>query len=182
MKASKTPPLRQLALPGTSSFVVHYSPVPRPTQASFDVLGDKFHPIHLKTKRKYAEKDRNTLWWNSIVYASVASKSVLRSWCCRRLRLAFSTALKESGFDSEGRVLPGTVGQAGTHRKTGLKGSLTLTARPALLTAKFAVVQQSARDALGAVVKSCYAATKDNRSKARPDRPALIRHIVNPKR
>lgn len=138
--------LRQLNIPGVTSFRVMHSPDPQPAYAARAILEDSAHVLHHATRQRVAQRDQNTLWWN-ITSNNLSEKRVVRSWCCRRVRGALVEALQAKGYDREGRVQPNTRG------RTPLTGSLQLMGTEHLITVKFSELQKEAGFVVDALVK-----------------------------
>jgi hypothetical protein len=104
------------------------------------------HPLEPRIKYLYETRERGILWW-SVAHSEVYHlKRVVRSWCARRLRNAFREALRDRGFDEDGRLL--VLDSSGNiiDRKKRLKGTLELRMRNPLVDAKYVdVVEQAGR-------------------------------------
>ncbi|KAL2007589.1 hypothetical protein VTN00DRAFT_9027 [Thermoascus crustaceus] len=88
----------------TKLFVVRYNPHQVPSPVAVMYMNSPSNPIAPKIRHMYANRDRNTLWWKATVN-QLNYKKVVRSWCRRRVRAAFQQALRERGFDEEGRKI-----------------------------------------------------------------------------
>ena len=64
-----------------------------------------------------------------MVLNPLSFKRVVRSWSARRTRSAFREALRERGFDAEGRKVAGDSDQ-NTEEADSLKGSLDIMIQP----------------------------------------------------
>jgi hypothetical protein len=81
------------------------------------------------------------------------NKRVLRSWCARRVRIAFREALKQHGFDNEGRR-PVLDPQGRVLRKeTGLQGSLEIKLDCSLIQEKFDEILRQAGCVISALAR-----------------------------
>lgn len=92
------------------------------------------NPIRFKIDHLWNNRDKNTLWWFTSVKPLMGHKSVVRSWCKRRVRVAFIHALKARGYDREGRVI-GRVEEASHTAAAVPSAPLTGTAEIAILPA-----------------------------------------------
>ncbi|KAJ5092558.1 hypothetical protein NUU61_007428 [Penicillium alfredii] len=106
-------------------------------------LGSPLHPIRPKISHIYASRDRDTLWWRVSIAPLQSLKRVVRSWCGRRVRLAFRQALHQQGFDELGRAIPSEFSP-----KEDLTGSLEITIRTPCVQASFETVQKDANHLL----------------------------------
>lgn len=142
--------VKPLAVPGISCFRAWYSLDPKPAFASRLILDNPSHVLHLATRRRLALRDMETLWWN-VTSNTLSEKKVVRSWCSRRLRVAFAEALEVKGFDREGRAWARQNGST----VACLRGSLELLGTEDIVTAKFTEVQEQAGSIVDAIVKIC---------------------------
>lgn len=69
------------------------------------VLQDKQHPLYSIVLRRNNERKKEGIWWHVTTTNDLSKSSVIRSWCRRRLRNAFTDALKTRGFDRFGRLV-----------------------------------------------------------------------------
>lgn len=99
------PRLQHIQLQGVKSFLILYSRKRVPSLTAYHILTNKTHPFHLKLRRTYQEKDPNSLWWTVYGVKSQIPTGVVRGWGERRLKQAFRLALRDKGFDAEGRIL-----------------------------------------------------------------------------
>jgi hypothetical protein len=107
---------------------LHYNALlPLPYHAF--VLGNPIHPLHLPMRDRYASLSRDMLWWHVNVGKSVAAKAAVRNWCVRRIQRAFTTALKDHGYDSHGRPVA-----AGPQYRRPLYGGAVITTDKAIVT------------------------------------------------
>ena len=89
--------------------------------------------------------------WKVMMYKSAAPKRVVRSWCCRRLKVAITLALKERvGVDADGRPLR-TSGDEDIGGLTGkmpkgreLKGEASLLCHAPLVLATWSTLKRQA--------------------------------------
>jgi hypothetical protein len=104
------------------------------------------HPLEPRIKYLYETRERGILWW-SVTHSEVYHlKRVVRSWCARRLRNAFRDALRDRGFDEDGRLLVLDSNGNIIDKKNRLKGTLELRMRNRLVEAKYVdVVEQAGR-------------------------------------
>ena len=86
------------------TFRVSYSPqynyffIPR-------ILNDKQHPLYESRLRESQNRKKEKLWWHATTGNELSKSSVVRSWCRRRLRNAFTEVLQERGFDEHGMLV-----------------------------------------------------------------------------
>ncbi len=83
---------------------------------------------------------------------TVSPKRCVRNWCCRRIRVAFRDALRERGYDSEGR--PAHSGD-GRQNFQVLRGYLRIQPKIKTITAKYVDIQHECRTVLKEVIKMC---------------------------
>lgn len=121
--------------------------------ATKSMLTDPSHPLHIKTKRKYADFNPHILHWRIQVPLSVSKKAAIRNNAKKRLRHAFRVELKRRGVRQDG-----TVREAQKHALKGAllinmsgnaERTLTFTEEEAMETAKFVLdrVKQKLRAA-----------------------------------
>lgn len=133
----------------TTTFSINYSPEYK-TFIMHQAVGERSHPLHFMRKRELAERKREALWWHVTSSLDLSKSSVVRSWCRRRLRGAFTECLKERGFDEHGRLCnvaklrehKGFELLSGQDANLSIDGSVRLHIAPALVTAKYADVRQ----------------------------------------
>jgi hypothetical protein len=77
-------------------------------EATKDFARDASHPLHIKTRRRLAAFDPTILHWNVKAPLELSKKAVVRVWAVRRVKVAFQEALKEGGWDANGKRLLGT--------------------------------------------------------------------------
>ncbi|KAL2368016.1 hypothetical protein BDBG_06891 [Blastomyces gilchristii SLH14081] len=91
-------------------FTVRYTPQNIPTSRAKKFSCDLFinlYALRPKIDYMWATRDKRQLWWSASAQSDIASeKSVIRSWCARRVRTAFRDALRERGYDKTGRRIP----------------------------------------------------------------------------
>ena len=87
----------------TDCFVVRFWAKHHPPPVAARYLGAPIHPIRPKIVHMLAHRDRTTLWWRVSVNKLLSHKRVVRSWCARRVRIAFEEALKQQGLDKLGK-------------------------------------------------------------------------------
>ena len=92
-------------LASTKSLVLRYTPKDAIPTVGLRYLNIPLHPLRPKIAHMYEHRDRNTLWWRVSVHPLMQFRRVVRSWSARRARFAFKQALKERGFDGEGRKI-----------------------------------------------------------------------------
>lgn len=80
-------------------------------------------------------------------------KKVVRSWCCRRVRIAFRESLKKRGFDEKGRkIVLDALGKPTT--VVGRRGTLELVPNPKLKRESNKELQQLADEAVDLLIKA----------------------------
>ena len=115
-----------------SSFHWQYSPNHEPFGYVLNYLFEPYHVLHLKYKRIYEQRRKDTLWWTVITGITTAPKSAVRNYCTRKLKAAFEKALQSRGFDRDGRIPAseeypdGRDGIIGTVRFTCVKPMITI--------------------------------------------------------
>ncbi|KAL1952556.1 hypothetical protein VTO42DRAFT_4814 [Malbranchea cinnamomea] len=126
-------------------FFTYFNPKNVPPPIALRYLSvSQFNPILPKIKHMYATREKGNLWW-SVGHGNLTNhKRVIRSWCARRLRHAFRQALKQRGFDKDGKLLMFDVEGNVTEKKKGLVGTLDIRMNVELLTAKYADIVQQA--------------------------------------
>ncbi|OAG05107.1 uncharacterized protein CC84DRAFT_1165436 [Paraphaeosphaeria sporulosa] len=148
-----------------TTFKVSYSPEYR-TYLQHHAASDWLHPLHILRRRELAERKREALWWHVTSGIDLSRSSVVRSWCRRRLRGAFTEGLKERGFDEFGRLLnvaklreqKGFKSLSERNADLSLDGSVRLHITPALVTAKYADVRKET----GGIIDILVEALRDN--------------------
>ncbi|OJD18062.1 hypothetical protein AJ78_01892 [Emergomyces pasteurianus Ep9510] len=128
-------------------FVVHYTCENIPTQRAKKFSNDKhvnLYALRPKIEHMWATREKGNLWWSASTHGDITSeKSVIRSWCARRVRTAFTDALNERGYDRTGRRLPDIEWQESQRdakppsRLEALKGTLEINFRLAVKAAKY---------------------------------------------
>lgn len=142
---SRGPQLTSIAL--TKLMRLMFAPEPRLPPVAFRYLVSTCNPIRPKIRHMYSTRDRNTLWWRVSVHSLQDHKRVIRSWCARRVRLAFKLAMKERGYDSEGRRLASSTttdmnkADAGRHGNN-LRGTVEIVLRPAIVDGQWPMVRR----------------------------------------
>ncbi|KLJ11894.1 hypothetical protein EMPG_12947 [Blastomyces silverae] len=100
----------KLVTPKQPYFTVGYTPENTRTSRAKMFSCDLFVNLYgLRPKIDYmwATREKGQLWWSTCTQSDIASeRSVIRSWCARRVRNAFRDALKERGYDKTGRRIP----------------------------------------------------------------------------
>lgn len=132
-----------------TTFKVSYSPQYK-TFLQQHAANDWPHPLRIQRRREMAARKKEGLWWHVTSGVDLSRSGVVRSWCRRRLRNAFTEGLKERGFDDFGRLVNVTrlrehKGFERLSERDGclsLEGSVQLRISPALVTAKYADVRK----------------------------------------
>ena len=99
-------------------------------------LADKYCVRHEITKEALDQKPRQGLWW-SVTGNHMQVKSVMRSWCKKRMKKAILEALRKEGFDECGMPLAVKEGGGTLYppRTRGPEGTLMVFCQEPLLTA-----------------------------------------------
>jgi hypothetical protein len=99
---------------------------------AYHVASDGRNPKTAQVRQRWENRDRNSLWWFVFCSNEHYPKAVFRVHQKRRLRQAFKNALKEKGWDEEGRPITSAAKLERT-----IKGSVHLAVNPGLSTVKF---------------------------------------------
>ncbi|KAG5293183.1 hypothetical protein I7I50_03505 [Histoplasma capsulatum G186AR] len=103
-KCSKPP---RFVPPRQRYFAVRYTPENTPTLRAKRFSNDShinLYALRPKIEYMWAMREKGCLWWSASTHGDITSeRSVIRSWCARRVRTAFRDALKERGYDKTGR-------------------------------------------------------------------------------
>ncbi|KAI9044937.1 uncharacterized protein KD926_011110 [Aspergillus affinis] len=80
----------------------------------------------------YKNRDPSTLWWMVSAHNLLSQKRVVRTWLSRRTRAAFQQALRDYGFDSQGkRLAPPFIRKPGSRGCVNdLTGTVEITLNP----------------------------------------------------
>ncbi|KAJ5143504.1 uncharacterized protein N7515_002291 [Penicillium bovifimosum] len=124
----------------TTGFVARYWASCNTPPVAARYLKAPFHPIRPKVVHSCAQRDPNTLWWRVSTTKITTTKRVVRSWCARRVRLAFEQALKQHGLDKLGKPL---VSESPLQNNI-LKGTLEIYIHPPCVTEDFESIQKGA--------------------------------------
>lgn len=123
----------------TSSFLVRYWAKHNIPPIASRYMGTPFHPIRPKILHMCAHRSKDILWWRVSLSQLNASKRVVRSWCARRVRVAFEEALRQQGLDKLGRPLSDSCS-----RKSNLTGSMEIYIQPPCVSQSFEDIQKGA--------------------------------------
>ncbi|KAL5366005.1 hypothetical protein BJX96DRAFT_160138 [Aspergillus floccosus] len=131
-------------------------------------LGSHIHPIRPKIHHLYANRDRDTLWWRVSIKQIQSYKRVVRSWSARRAKIAFRQALKERGFDAEGRRLqlePGndTPQNAPEGKEDNLTGSLEIIVHPQSILESYSTVQSDMHSLVNSLMNKKLTASSNHK-------------------
>lgn len=102
------------------------------------IVSDSTHPLHETQKRRARERERKGLWWHVTSSADLSRSSCVRVWVRRRLRNAVIEELRARDYDENGMYI-GT--QVVSGKMLDIKGSLRLSIKAALISAKFEEVR-----------------------------------------
>jgi hypothetical protein len=127
----------------TNSMVLRYWSKCNTPPVAARYLNSPTHPIRPKIVDLCAHRERKTLWWRVSVSQIQQSKRVVRSWCGRRVRIAFEQALKQQGLDKLGKPL---VSESPTGKK--LTGTIEIYIQPPCVTQDFEGIQKDAQHLL----------------------------------
>ncbi|KAE8159410.1 hypothetical protein BDV40DRAFT_241450 [Aspergillus tamarii] len=131
-------------LASTKQFTLRYVPKHVISPIASRYLASPINPIRFKIQHLYATRDRTTLWWRVSLQHLQQQRRVVRSWCARRVRIAFQRALKERGFDTEGRRIRPSSDESGALSEgncDNLVGSVDILVRPQCVQEGYAAVQ-----------------------------------------
>ncbi|KAJ5952878.1 uncharacterized protein N7479_011291 [Penicillium vulpinum] len=128
----------------TNSFVLRYWPKCNTPPVAARYLNVPTHPIRSKIVDLCAHRERKTLWWRVSVSQIQQSKRVVRSWCARRVRIAFEQALKQQGLDKLGKPL---ISESPLQEKK-LSGTMDIYIQPPCVTQDFERIQKDAHHLL----------------------------------
>lgn len=152
------PPSKMKLVASTKQFTLRFvqKHVIPPVAARY--LGSPVHPIRPKIHHLYVNRDRDTLWWRVSVKQVQRYKRVVRSWCARRARIAFQQALKDRGYDAEGRRIQREAessdsGDTTQGKEGNLMGSLEITVLPPTVQQSFSTVQSDMHSLLDTLIE-----------------------------
>ncbi|KAJ5194443.1 hypothetical protein N7491_001781 [Penicillium cf. griseofulvum] len=128
----------------TNSMVLRYWSKCNTPPVAARYLNSPTHPIRPKIVDLCAHRERKTLWWRVSVSQIQQSKRVVRSWCGRRVRIAFEQALKQQGLDKLGKPL---VSECPSRGKK-LTGTIEIYIQPPCVTQDFEGIQKDAHHLL----------------------------------
>jgi hypothetical protein len=104
-------------------------------------------PLHNLYTRKWQERT-DPLWWSVIAKWNLeTNKRVIRSWACRKLRIAFVESLKKRGFASDGSRIDGTG------EEPSLIGTAQLTPELCILKTKHEYLVQQTDEAVKLIIE-----------------------------
>jgi len=124
------------------------------------VRNDPDHLLAESVNAKIRARPRDTLWWCVITPVGVSARKTVRTWSERRVRIAWSDAMRWRGFDTDGRWLGKEAPKVDlgaaewlrniatpleNRQETNLVGSLRLSVTDQALTAS---IENVRRDAL----------------------------------
>jgi Ribonuclease P len=133
---------------------IYYTPLFAPWRPDRENLTPS-SVFYAKLMDSYENAPRDTLRWQVVANtaAKEVPKAVMRERLRRRVREAFRQALKETGYDSNGKVLPSVPDSKRPVRD--LRGTLEIHCRgPAGLGCGFREVVEVAKGAVQSIVKS----------------------------
>jgi hypothetical protein len=119
------------------------------------------HPLYLSQRRRQTEHKKEGLWWHATNGTDISKSSCVRTWARRRLRQAFTGALKDRGYAENGafvdkeklshRVDIMNVVRLG--RNIDLTGSLRIHGMAPLIPAKFEAVKEEIGGIVDALIQ-----------------------------
>ncbi|KAF1978112.1 hypothetical protein BU23DRAFT_431095, partial [Bimuria novae-zelandiae CBS 107.79] len=127
---------------------------------------DPQHPLSILQRRKVNARPKEGLWWSVTNRGDLSKSSVVRSWCRRRLRNAFTDELKKRGFNENGKLMNAKVliredkAFEPILEKDGnlsLTGSVRMQIQPALITTKYADLRKETNGLVGILLESIKA-------------------------
>ncbi|KEF61958.1 uncharacterized protein A1O9_03530, partial [Exophiala aquamarina CBS 119918] len=121
------PWLQKLSHRGRSNIMVKYVPFKAPYENILPRLIDFNSPSHVSAKELYDRMPADQLNWRIVtnVSAKQVPYAILRNHTRNRYYAAFSLALKEQGYHTNGKLLKDALG-AGHGPQQPLKGTLEL--------------------------------------------------------
>ncbi|KAE8150029.1 hypothetical protein BDV25DRAFT_155188 [Aspergillus avenaceus] len=157
-------------LASTKQFSLRYNPKNVISPIAFRYIRMPANPIRPKIMDMYANRDRDCLWWRVSIQQLQQNKKVVRSWCARRVRLAFTNALKDRGYDNEGRRLTSEleeqeVSQDSSH--SNMTGYLEIVVHTPCITEKYSSVQADMQSVIGALIEKATEKKKEKSPKTR---------------
>ena len=161
---------QRLKKPKSRSFVWQYSQNHEPYGYVQAYLNEPFHVLHLKYKRKYEKRRRDTLWWTAITGITTAPKSAVRNYCSRKLKAAFMKALQSRGFDRDGRIPASDEHPDG---RDGIKGSVRLTCVKPMITVESSSLRTECLAVVDSLIDLRERAQTQKSRQARFYRPSL---------
>jgi hypothetical protein len=129
--------LKPVNLQGVKAFKLRFNKDYTYTISAARALEYDDTPLHTMFDRRWKER-KDSLWWSVIARWNFEKKRVVRSWACRRLRVAFVESLRKRGYASDGS----RIDEAG--RELPLVGTAQLSPELSILKIKLeALVQQT---------------------------------------
>ncbi|KAA8643429.1 hypothetical protein EYZ11_012655 [Aspergillus tanneri] len=124
-------------------FNLRFSPKNFPPPVANRYIGSRTHPIRPKILHMYENRDPRSLWWYLSNQRTMPYTKVVRSWCMRRTREAFRQALRERGFNADGRRIATDPRGTGTpvDGYDYLQGSVELSISPEIVRESYATVK-----------------------------------------
>ncbi|KAE8372256.1 hypothetical protein BDV26DRAFT_104827 [Aspergillus bertholletiae] len=141
-------------LASTKQFTLRYVPKHVISPIASRYLASPINPIRFKIQHLYATRDRTTLWWRVSLQHLQQQRRVVRSWCARRVRLAFQRALKERGFDAEGRRIKPSSDEPSEGKDGNLVGSIDILVRPQCIQENYATVQADMNSLVDSLIQN----------------------------
>lgn len=159
-------------LNSTNTLTLRYLPKHIISPVALRYLASPINPIRFKIKHLYDNRDRNILWWKVSTQHLTQHKRVIRSWCARRVRLAFRCALKERGFDAEGRRRGPNIDESAGISKgenVNLVGSVDIFIRPRCVHEDYPTLQAEMNTLVDSFIQNI---NEGNRAKSPQDQAA----------
>ena len=132
---------------GVKAFLMRFNKDYTYTISAAQSLEHDDTPLHNLFVRKWQERT-DPLWWSVIARWNLeTNKRVVKSWACRRLRIAFVESLKKRGYASDGSRIDGTG------REPPLIGTAQLTPELCILKTKHEDLVQQTDEAVKVIIK-----------------------------
>ncbi|KAH8431583.1 uncharacterized protein LDX57_009242 [Aspergillus melleus] len=138
----------------TKLFTLRYSPNHITPPVAGRYLSSQFNCLQPKIAHMYKNRDRSVLWWMVSAHNLVSHKRVVRTWLARRMRAAFQQALKEHGFNSQGkRLAPPPLRRQGGRDFGDLTGTVEISINPRSLREDLSQLDKSMAVTLGTILR-----------------------------
>lgn len=148
-------------LKGATTISARYRNVKAYVQTAYQ-LQTPMHPLRERAQRRWDTRT-DPLWWSAIAHKNVGMKRTPRSWAARRVRLAFTNALRRQGYARDGSPI-----EESGHQSP-LRGTLQLAADPGALKATTEQIETEA----DMVVQSIITAQSTGYGNRRPSKSTI---------